>query len=131
MAGPHLTHVLIFTTDLDRVAAFYAGAFGYRREDTADEGVVMMRGAGGADLALHQVPPDIAAEIALTSPPRWRDDTALKLCFAVDDLGGARAAVLAHGGQAKEPWSWAGTDFCECADVKGNSLQLVHRPGAG
>ncbi len=123
-----LTHVLIFTTDLDRVAAFYAGALGYRREASADDGFVMMRAAAGADLALHQVPPHVAAELTLDAPPSWREDTALKLCFAVDDLAAARAAVVAHGGQAKAPWSWAGTDFCECVDVEGNVLQLVHRP---
>ena len=130
MTGPRLSHVLIFTTDLERMARFYAGAFGLRRDDSGDANFVMMRSESGAEVALHQVPPHIAAEIALTSPPRWRDDTAFKVCFEVDDLAGQRQAILDHGGQAKAPWSWRGTDFCECADVEGNGLQLIRRPEA-
>src|SRR5262245_41733559 len=105
-----LSHVLIFTTDIERMIAFYAGAFGYRREDSGDAGFVMMRADAGADLALHQVPPHIAAMIDLQSPPRWRDDTAFKLCFEVQDLATQRRAVLDHGGQARDPWSWSGSD---------------------
>jgi predicted enzyme related to lactoylglutathione lyase len=123
-----LAHVFVFTSDLERMAAFYAGALGLRRENTADAGFVMMRSGAGADVALHQVPPRIAAQIEITSPPRWRDDTALKICFVTDDLDAQRRAILDHGGQAKDPWSWNGTDFCECTDPEGNVIQIFRRP---
>ena len=119
-----LTHAFVFACDLERVAAFYAGAFGMMRDDTPDAGFVMMRGNGGAHLAIHALPPAIAAGIDVQSPPRWRDDTAYKICFETDDLGAQRAAVLAHGGLAKEPWSWASTTFCECTDPEGNVVQI-------
>jgi hypothetical protein len=86
-----------------------------------------LRGTGGADLALHQVPEHIAAEITIESPPRWRDDTTYKICFETDDLAALRGAIIEHGGQAKEPWSWEGTDFCECTDPEGNVVQTLSR----
>lgn len=112
------------------MAAFYAAAFGLRREDSADAGFVMMRGTTGSDLALHQVPDRIAAKITIESPPVWRDDTAIKICFETDDSTAfweLRQAILDHGGRAKEPWSWEGTDFCECTDPEGNVVQIFCR----
>lgn len=121
------SHAFVFTSDLERMIAFYAHALGLRREDGPDPGFVMMRGEGGADLALHQVPPHIAEELAITSPPQWRDDTALKLCFEVDDLEARRRTILEHGGQARAPWSWSGTQLCECTDPEGNVIQIFVR----
>lgn len=125
-----IAHVFVFASDLERMAAFYAAALGLRREDTADAGFVMMRAEHGADVALHQLPPHIAQEATITTPPRWRDDTALKFCVEVDDLDAQRRAILDHGGQAKAPWSWSGTEFCECTDPEGNVIQIFHRPAA-
>lgn len=123
--APRLSHVLIFVCDLERMIAFYAAALGLRRHDSPDGGFVMMRSPTGAAIALHQVPAEVAAELDVKSPATWREDTATKLCFEVDDLASARQALLAAGGQAKEPWSWAGADYCDCADAEGNVLQLV------
>lgn len=117
----------MFTCDLERVAAFYAAAMGMRREPSSDAGFVIMRASDGADVALHAVPDHVRAEIELQDPPRWREDTAYKLCFETDDLQAQRQAILDHGGQAKEPWSWDDKDFCECTDPEGNVIQLWQR----
>lgn len=129
MLGPamptaRLAHTFLFVCDLERMIAFYVDALGFTREDTADAGFVMLRGTGGGDLALHRVPDHVAAAIGLTSPAAWRDDSAMKLCFATDDLDAARRSILDHGGQAKSPWSWEGRAYCECADPEGNVVQL-------
>jgi predicted enzyme related to lactoylglutathione lyase len=128
MPNARLAHAFLFTCDIERMAEFYAAVFGLRREDSADAGFLMMRGTGGADLALHQVPERIAAQITIETPPQWRDDTAYKICFETDDLAALRGAILEHGGQAKEPWSWEGTEFCECTDPEGNVVQIFSRP---
>ncbi|MEZ4403934.1 MAG: VOC family protein [Kofleriaceae bacterium] len=121
-----LTHALIFAADLERLATFYAGALGFQREATAHPSVVMLRAAGGAAIALHQAPPH-AVEPLPPDGPRRREDTALKLCFEVDDLTASRQAVLDHGGLADPPWAWAGDTYCECADAEGNVVQLIGR----
>jgi predicted enzyme related to lactoylglutathione lyase len=129
MNAPRLAHVFVFTSDLERMAAFYAGAMGLTRQNSSDAGFVVMRAATGAGVALHQVPPHILAQIDLQSPARWRDDTALKMSFETDDLDAQRQAILDHGGQAKDPWSWENTRFCECSDPEGNVVQIFQRPG--
>ncbi len=131
MPTSRLAHAFVFASDLERVAAFYAGAFGMRRENSSDAGFVIMRAAAGADVAIHSLPPHIAADISIGDPPRCRDDTAYKICFETDDLAAQRAAILAHGGQAKEPWSWEGIDFCECTDPEGNVVQIFQRAITG
>jgi predicted enzyme related to lactoylglutathione lyase len=127
MPSSRLAHAFVFASDLERVAAFYGRAFGMRREPSSDAGFVMMRAGAGADLAIHALSPAIVAQIELDDPPRWRDDTAYKICFETDDLAGQRALILKFGGQAKEPWSWEGTEFCECTDPEGNVVQIFHR----
>ncbi|MEZ6017154.1 MAG: VOC family protein [Planctomycetota bacterium] len=122
-----LSHALIFTVDLAAMIRFYTDAFGLAAQGTADAGFVLMRANSGADVALHQVPPHVAQEIAMESPAKWRDESALKLCFEVDDLGAQRQLILGHGGQAQEPWSWEGADYCECADPEGNVVQIYTR----
>jgi predicted enzyme related to lactoylglutathione lyase len=129
MPTTRLTHGFVFVRDLEQMATFYAGAFGMRRENSADAGFVIMRASAGADVAIHRLPPHIAEQVRIDDPARWRDDTAYKLCFETDDLAAQRALILAHGGQAKEPWSWGGIDFCECADPEGNVVQIFRRSG--
>jgi predicted enzyme related to lactoylglutathione lyase len=129
MNPPRLAHAFVFAVDVERMVAFYAGAFGMRRDPSSDAGFVIMRAvAGGADLAVHGLPPHIAAQLEITSPPQWRDESAYKICFETDDLVAQRRAIVQHGGQAREPWSWEGTSFCECSDPEGNVVQIFQRP---
>lgn len=128
MNPPRLAHVFVFTSDLERMAAFYAAAMGLTRQNSSAAGFVIMRASTGADVALHQVPPHILAQIDVQSPPRWRDDTALKMSFETDDLDAQRQAIVDHGGLAKDPWSWENTRFCECTDPEGNVVQIFQRP---
>lgn len=124
-----LSHALVFVRDLDPMAAFYASVFGLEHAPSdagdATDGTALLRGAGGAELLLHRVPPHVIGEIK--QPADWREDTAIKLCFAVDDLDATRQALLSAGGQAKEPWAWRGADYCDCCDPEGNVIQLVAR----
>lgn len=132
-----LSHGFVFVKDLAGMIRFYEGAFGFVAAPSADPGFVRLfppgGDGGGPGIALHTLPDAIAAEIHVTVPPRVRDDTAYKLCFATDDLDGLRAAIARFGGVAPEPWSWSGTRFCECADPEGNVVQIfqVFQVGSG
>ena len=122
MSKARLTHGFVFVSDLDRTIAFYENAFGMTAQRTSDAGYVMMHGVEGASIALHELPADLRAPIS--QPPSWRSDTAYKLCFAVNDLLEIRAAIIAFGGQAKEPWSWDGATYCDATDPEGNVIQI-------
>ena len=45
-----------------------------------------------------QIPAEYAADIRLTQPPTPRDETPIKLSFAVDDIAIAREIADLHGG---------------------------------
>ena len=111
----------VFVGDVPRAEAFWVGVLGLVVTRTADEGFVHLDDpAGGAGIALHHLdalsPPRV--------PPQRRSETATKLVLEVTDLPATRAAILAHGGLADDPWEWAGTTFCECTDPEGNPVQL-------
>ena len=122
--GTRLSHGFVFVLDLGRMIAFYRDAFGMTPRPSSDPGFVRMDAVDGAGIALHLLPPHVRQHVHVTEPPRWRDDTAYKLCFETDDLDALRRAILASGGQAREPWTWEGTTFCECTDPEGNVVQI-------
>lgn len=118
-----LAHVLVFVADHARVARFYQAVLGW--PSATRGGLTVIGPPGGGGVALHPVPPEVLAPRAADAPLVWREDTALKPCFAVDDLAAARAAVDAHGGATREPWTWEGATHVDCADPEGNIFQLV------
>ena len=118
------SHVLVFAKDLEKLVAFYRDAFAMTRRDTSDPGYVEMTVGGAVALTIHALPPDIARSITVSTPPAWRDESALKICFATTDLAAGRQRIVDLGGQAKEIWSWDGRSLCECTDPEGNVIQL-------
>ena len=117
-----LRHAMLFVSDLPRMLAFYRDGLGLRaRPDRAAPGWEELD-AGGASLALHQIPPHIAATVTIASPPAAREDTPIKLIFEVDDLDAARATLVAHGAIMKEPYAWGA---CDGIDPEGNVFQIA------
>ena len=68
------------------MAAFYGGVLGLAAiEDTRTDTWIEFH-AGSVVFALHAIPPHIAEEIEIASPPVIRETTPIKLTFAVDDV---------------------------------------------
>ncbi len=110
----------MFVKDLPRMAAFYQGTLGLRAiaETRADDWAEF--DAGGTILALHAIPAHIAAGIEIASPPKPREQSAYKLCFAVDDIPAEEARLKSMGVTFLEnPWGHA-----EGTDPEGNIFQL-------
>ena len=128
MSGCRLAHVMLFVKDVDRMVEFYATVFGWARRETSDPGYVEMVSGTEVMLALHLLPEEIARRVEISTPPAWRGDSAIKICVEVEHMDARRTLLLAHGGQAKDPWSWERTQFCECADPEGNVLQILRPP---
>ena len=77
---------MIYVKDLPRMAGFYGDTLGLKLiEATRTESWVEFD-AGGVVLALHAIPSHIADQIEITSPPLVREETPLKLVFAVTDM---------------------------------------------
>jgi catechol 2,3-dioxygenase-like lactoylglutathione lyase family enzyme len=115
---------MIFVKDLERMTRFYRDALGLKvLQQTLTSDWVELD-AGGAMLALHAIPSEIAATIEIATPPRRRSNAPIKLIFEVDDLDGARADLIAHGAIMAEPRSWSA---CDGIDPEGNVFQIVRR----
>jgi len=123
--GPASAGAVVYATNLERLRGFYARVAGLtmiRRE--AD--FAQLR-AGGFELVLHQIPAHIAASLYLADPPQRREDSAIKLVFAVPSIAAARADATALGGIVDAPdreWRFDGWTICDGHDPEGNVIQL-------
>lgn len=102
------------------MAAFYASVLGPRPiEETRMESWVEFE-AGAAKLALHRIPPGIADQIRISSPPEPRENNPVKLNFEVDDIAFERQRLESLGVTIMQrPW---GT--CDGVDPEGNVFGL-------
>jgi len=68
--------------------------------------------AGGVSFALHAIPPEIASQIEIATPPRPRGQNPVKLIFEVDDVDAERARLELLGvTMVQRPWgAWDGID---------------------
>ncbi len=115
--------VLVYATAVDRVAEFYGAVLGLRAVHRTDEMVVLR--SADLELLVHAIPPAIAATIVITTPPRLRDDAAIKFFAPVASLDAAAAAARAHGGDLfGETWAGPGFAVRNAHDPEGNIFQV-------
>lgn len=120
MHSLRLCRAIIFAKDMKRMTDFYHDALGL--PVVANQPGWVEFDAGGVHLALHDIPPRIAKQTIITTPPRAREETPIKLVFEVDDLDAARRHLAARGATMFEPRSWGS---CDGLDPEGNVFQLV------
>jgi catechol 2,3-dioxygenase-like lactoylglutathione lyase family enzyme len=117
-----LSSTMIFAKDMQRMTAFYRDGIGLRLlEEKSQDGWAEFD-AGAVVLALHAIPAAIAKDIELTSPPKMRDTTPIKLIFRTADVAQARAHLIEHGAVMFEPRSWGA---CDGMDPEGNVFRIV------
>jgi predicted enzyme related to lactoylglutathione lyase len=122
---PALTAVL-YAKHLARLTAFYQAVLGLAvvGEPAPDH---VLLAAPGVALTLVAIPAAWADGIVLTDPPQRREDTPIKLSFAVPSLDDARSLAPTVGGQlasAEHTWRWGDWLVCDGTDPEGNVLQL-------
>lgn len=116
---------VVYAKDLVRVSAFYATVAGLAVAERDDDFVVLE--SPGCQLVVVAIPPHIAADIRLASPPVRREDAAVKLAFVVPSIDAARPAVAGLGGELDPPereWRFRGCRVCDGHDPEGNVIQL-------
>lgn len=113
---------MIFAKDMARMTAFYRDGIGLDLvEDRSNEWWTEFQ-AGPALLALHKIPSEIAEGIEISSPPRARSNTPIKLIFETADLEASRAHLIEHGAVMFEPQPWGA---CDGLDPEGNVFQIM------
>ena len=116
-----MAQTIVFVDDVARMQAFYQGILGLP-VITAEPGWVQLD-AGGVIFALHAIKPGPK----LPDPAPERVDSCIKLCFHVDDIDAARAALVAGGVRMREIHRYGGVALCDGIDPEGNVFQITTR----
>jgi catechol 2,3-dioxygenase-like lactoylglutathione lyase family enzyme len=100
---------------------FYSEVLGLRPRDESRGDTWLEFDTGSTTFALHAIPPHIAGQIDITSPPEPREESPFKLILEADDLDAELARLRALGVLLIErPWgTWDGVD------PEGNIFGLV------
>lgn len=109
---------VLFVHDVARMAGFYGDLCGMQRMHGDDRHVVLER--DDFQLTIHAI-------TGAGTDFSTREDSYLKLCFAVDDLAEARERARKLGGEVWPPereWEARGFRACDGRDPEGNVLQL-------
>jgi len=119
-----LGQLILFTGDSTRLAAFYRDVLGLGVLEDEQGWIVL--DAGGVKLAIHQIPKEIAGEVA--TPQQKREDSYWKPTFIVDDLDAVLAKLAAHGVTMTAPRTFGPRTFSDGMDPDGNVFQVArHR----
>ena len=111
---------MIYVKDLSRMAAFYGEVLGLRPVAGSRSDSWAEFDAGAATLGLHAIPPEIASQFEITTPPQPREEYPVKLIFAVKDLDAEQARLEALGvTMTRRPWG-----SCDGMDPEGNIFQI-------
>lgn len=122
---PPAAAAVVYAKHIATLARFYEDLLGLPAVLHAADHVVLANTS--FELVLLAMPAAIAAQIHIAAPPVVREDTPVKLCFAVPSLAAARARAHALGGWLKPPaaeWRWRGVAVCDGVDPEGNVFQL-------
>ena len=121
-----MTHAaVVYAKDLDRMVAFYT-ALGLTVDESARGDYAVLIGPE-LELSIVQIPHHIASQIELSSPPRVRESTPIKLAFVVSSIDEALEATRLLGGRMKDGsrrWRFRGHAVQDAVDPEGNVYQL-------
>ena len=115
---------VIYAKDLDRLVAFYA-AFGLSVDETRRGDYAVLTGPQG-ELSIIQIPAHIASEIEISSPPKVRSATPIKLVFVVSSIDETLKAARLLGGteDGSKRWQFRGHSIQDAIDPEGNRYQV-------
>lgn len=116
-----LGQLILFTHDVDRLAAFYRDVLGLALVESEPGWCVL--DAGGVHLALHGIPAHIAGTVS--DPPKKREDSSWKPTFLVDDLDATLARLAAAGIAMSTPKTYGPRTYADGIDVDGNVIQIA------
>jgi predicted enzyme related to lactoylglutathione lyase len=113
---------MVFAKDMTRMTAFYRDGLGLTVvPEKSSEGWVVFD-AGGAQFALHAIPPAIAKDIAIAQPPEARSNTPIKLVFQTPELEVVCQRLANLGAKVFPPRTSGSRD---ALDPEGNVFQLT------
>lgn len=119
-----LHSVLLYVKSLPEMEQFYSALLRQAPVPETRTSQWVEFDTGSAVLALHAIPPDIAAGIEIATPPAPREDSPAKLVFQAPDLAVELERLRALGVPlVQRPWgAW------DALDPEGNIFALAEAP---
>src|SRR5262245_49963022 len=120
-----LIGAVLYAKDLGRLVDFYSSVAGMEPQ-TIEKGYAIL-GGGPSQFVIVRIPKRIADTIDIATPPEPREDTPLKLVFAVEDIARARDRAAELGGAmnaVEREWEFDHAKVCDGHDPEGNVFQV-------
>ena len=115
----------VFAKNVKQVSLFYQQALGLKVQDS-DKTHDLLVGPNH-EVVVHAISKAYAQSIEIESPPKQREEVALKPTFVVADLELVRAAAKVNGGYLKpikQAWRIRGYIVLDGSDPEGNVIQF-------
>jgi predicted enzyme related to lactoylglutathione lyase len=115
----------VFAKNVKQVSLFYQQALGLKVQDS-DKTHDLLVGPNH-EVVVHAISKAYAQSIEIESPPKQREEVALKPSFVVADLELVRAAAKVNGGYLKpikQAWRIRGYIVLDGSDPEGNVIQF-------
>ncbi len=125
MTHRRLIGAVLYAKDLIRLVDFYSSVA--RVEPQTIEKSYAVLGSRPSQFVIVRISKRIADTIDIAAPPEPREDTPLKLVFAVEDIAHARDRAAELGGAmnaVEREWEFEGAKVCDGHDPEGNLFQL-------
>ena len=115
--------IFIYAKDPDRLSDFYQSVLCMTAAHRTDQMVVLR--SPEFELIVQAMPPQVASQVVIASPPQMRDSAAIKFFCTVPSLSAAQASAQSLGGQIL-PEQWRGPGFVvrNACDPEGNIFQV-------
>jgi predicted enzyme related to lactoylglutathione lyase len=120
---------IVYVKDLARMRAFYERCFGLSVAADGDDEFCILA-SHDWELSLVALPEAVAATVVVSDPPARREQSPIKLAFAVASIEGLRAVVTNAGGHMdpiESTWEFRSRRHLDCVDPEGNVVQLRER----
>ena len=120
---------VVYVLDLGRAVVFYRATpnWSVLEQESGFATLQSPSVQGATILTLVQIPDEIAADITIADPPQRRDETPIKLSFAVNDLAEVRALAATVGGVVDSvdmEWTFGTVRVVDGHDPEGNVVQF-------
>lgn len=125
LQSPFNAGAVVYAKDISRMGQFYSEVVGLPVVKREQNFVLLQSPA--FQITVVAMPPPIATQVPIASPPIQRENAAIKLCFSVSSIEFARAAAKQFGGLMNEPereWEFQGMSVCDGHDPEGNVIQV-------
>jgi DNA-binding MarR family transcriptional regulator len=121
---------VLYAKNTEVVQSFYKDLLSLRVEHIAIDHVLL--GSPRLQLAVIQIPPQVAATISISDPPKRRSETPIKLVFEVASIAKTRELAASLGGELyplEKEWTYQGFRVCDGQDPEGNVVRFRERLG--